>query len=146
MRERGRKSTTLPSANSATLGLDGGMWAKWPRARAVASLSWPANTVASRAGLTLCCSASRTPGRAMAAAQPQIELITRRPDPLSATQRSTASVVSSSSAPSAVSSARIGATICGSYMASRVGRRPAIAQGPPPHWAAPAHRIRCVAP
>ena len=58
-------------------GLVGGISGKKARARAVASRSWPAKTVATRAGRRSPSSAWRTPGRAMPAAQPQTELTTR---------------------------------------------------------------------
>jgi hypothetical protein len=46
------------------------------RARAVASTSWPANTVTARSGRVSCRSAIATAGRALRAAQPQTEFTT----------------------------------------------------------------------
>ena len=62
-------------SSSATDGDDGGYGAKYSRARAVASMSPPANTVARWSGRSVR-SARAIPGRALPAAQPQTELTT----------------------------------------------------------------------
>jgi hypothetical protein len=66
----------LPSRSSAIDGEEGPTPVKYSRARIVASTSNPANTDAIRSGRVECRSASATPGRALPAAQPQIEFTT----------------------------------------------------------------------
>src|SRR2546428_7967922 len=110
--------TTWPSRNSAIAGDDGRYPGRYSsRTRAVASRSFPANTVIIFSGRTSCSRARATAGRAIPAAHPQTELTTTSTVPFfSPSTASTSSAVRVSSIPRRVSSARIGATICSSYI------------------------------
>lgn len=88
-----------------------------PLASAVASLSTPANTVMSCAGVLSLASDIRTPGRALAAAQPQTEFTTTSVEPFLFIAEATLSGVVHWSKPTAVSSSRMGLTISEGYIA-----------------------------
>src|ERR1035438_4330940 len=119
---RGTKCTNSPLRNSARLGEDGGYAPKSWRARSVASLSCPANTVYTRLGLVAFCSAKRTPGRIFPAAHPQTELTTTSAVPLlSDSAASTSAAVRNSCAPARVSSSRMGIIRISGYILAPVG-------------------------
>jgi hypothetical protein len=67
-------------------------------------------------GLGPCCSASRTPGRILPAAQPQIEFTTSMVVPGTASAASTSAAVRASATPALVNSSRIGITINSGYI------------------------------
>ena len=93
MSRRCSMNTSLPSRRSATDGDEGGYGAKSARARSVASMSAPANTVATTSGRCSCCSAMAMPGRALPAAHPHTELTTIITVPCSRKAASTSSGV-----------------------------------------------------
>src|SRR5664279_3514542 len=119
---RGTKWTNRPLRNSARLGDDGGYAVKCWRARSVASLSCPANTVYTRSGRAEFCNARRTPGRIFPAAHPHTELTTTSAVPLlSASAASTSAAVRNSCAPARVSSSRMGIIRISGYILAPVG-------------------------
>src|SRR5947207_14385932 len=107
---------SFPSRSRAIEGEEGPYPVKYARARAVASRSWPANTVARISGRARWERASATAGRAFPAAQPQIELTTTKAVPRAGPRTaSTSSGVLISLKPKLVSSSLIGWTISSGY-------------------------------